>query len=77
MPMARDVKELIREAAELPESDRAPLAGAMLESLDPDPTPSVRAAWSKEIERRIREIDEGKVELLEWEDVRAELLAPE
>jgi putative addiction module component (TIGR02574 family) len=75
--MARDVKELIREAAQLPESDRATLAGAMLESLDPAPTPEVKAAWSREIERRVREIDEGSVELIDWEDVRAELFADE
>lgn len=75
--MARDVKELIREAAQLPDSDRATLAGAMLESLDPRPTPEVKAAWSKEIARRVREIDDGTVELLEWEHVRAELFADE
>jgi putative addiction module component (TIGR02574 family) len=75
--MARDLKELIREAVELTESDRATLAGVMIESLDPKPTPEVRAAWSKEIERRVREIDEGTVELLDWEDVRAELFADE
>lgn len=75
--MARDLHELIREAAELPESDRATLAGAMIESLDPKPTPAVKAAWSREIERRVREIDEGSVELIDWEEVRAELLADE
>jgi putative addiction module component (TIGR02574 family) len=75
--MARNVKELIREAAELPESDRAALAGAMLESLEPAPTPEVNAAWSKEIERRLREIDAGAVELIDWEDIRAELFAHE
>jgi putative addiction module component (TIGR02574 family) len=75
--MARDLKELIREAAELPESDRATLAGVMIESLDPRPTPEVKAAWSREIERRVREVDAGSVELLDWEDVRAELFADE
>ena len=75
--MARNVKELIREAAELPESDRATLAGAMLESLEPKPTPEVKAAWSREIERRVREIDAGSVELIDWEDIRAELFADE
>lgn len=75
--MARDVKELIREAVELPESDRATLAGAMLESLDPAPTPEVRIAWSREIERRVREIDDGTAELVDWEEVRAELFADE
>ncbi len=75
--MARDVKELIREARELPEADRATLAGAMLESLDPQPTAEVKAAWSREIERRVREMDLGAIELADWEDVRAELFADE
>ncbi|MGN6184786.1 MAG: addiction module protein [Thermoanaerobaculia bacterium] len=75
--MARDLKDLIREAVELPESDRATLAGVMIESLDPRPTADVKAAWSKEIERRVREVDDGTVELLDWESVRAELFADE
>jgi putative addiction module component (TIGR02574 family) len=75
--MARDLKEFIREAVELPENDRAMLAGVMLESLDPRPTPEVSSAWSREIERRVQEIDDGTVELLEWQDVRAELFADE
>ena len=49
----------------------------MLESLEPRPTPEVKAAWSREIERRIREIDDGAVELIDWEDIRAELFADE
>jgi putative addiction module component (TIGR02574 family) len=75
--MARDLKELIREAVELSESDRATLAGVMLESLEPQPTPEVKAAWSREIERRLHEIDDGAVELVDWQDIRAELFADE
>jgi putative addiction module component (TIGR02574 family) len=75
--MPRELKELLREAAQLPESDRATLAGAMIESLDPEPTPAVQAAWSREIERRVRELDAGTVALADWEDVRAELFADE
>jgi putative addiction module component (TIGR02574 family) len=71
--MARGLKELILEAVELPESDRATLAGVLIESLDPPSTAEVRAAWSREIERRVREIDGGTVELIAWEDVCAEL----
>jgi putative addiction module component (TIGR02574 family) len=33
----------------------------------------IDAAWSKEIERRVAEIDAGAVELIPWEEVRAEL----
>lgn len=35
------------------------------------------AEWSREIERRTREVDDGTVELIDWEDVRAELFADE
>ena len=34
--MARDLKKIFQEAAELPENDRATLAGLLLESLDPN-----------------------------------------
>ena len=50
-------------------------SGAMLDSRDPHPAPEVRAAWSREIERRVREVDEQAVELIDWEAVRAELFA--
>ena len=40
-------------------------------------TPEVKATWSREIERRVREIEDGTVELLDWQDVRAELFADE
>ena len=33
----------------------------------------IEVAWSKEIERRLAEIDAGDVELIPWEEVRAEL----
>lgn len=35
----------------------------------------VEAAWSEEIKRRLAEIDAGAVDLIPWEDVRAELFA--
>lgn len=75
--MARNLKELIRDATALPADDRATLAGVMIESLDPKPTPEIQAAWSREIERRLREVDEGTVELIDWEEIRAELFANE
>jgi len=71
--MARDLKQIFQEAAELPENDRATLAGLLFESLDPKPTPAVKAAWSREIERRVREVENGSVDLVSWEEVRAEL----
>ena len=72
--MSRDLKELFREAGQLPERDRATLAGLLIESLEPAPEPDAEAAWSQEIARRVAELDAGEVELISWEEVRAELL---
>ncbi len=40
---------------------------------DPILEPDVEAAWSAEIRRRLVEFDAGTVELIPWDDVRAEL----
>lgn len=73
--MGRTLQELFREASELPENDRAELAGRLLESLEGPAEPDVEAAWAEEIERRIRQIDSGEVQTIPWEQVRAELFA--
>ena len=73
--MTATVASLFREAADLAEGDRATLAGLLLESLDQPPSPGVEAAWAEEIERRLRQVDAGEVELVPWEDVKARLLS--
>lgn len=71
--METNLNDLFQQAAQLSERDRATLAGLLIETLDPMSEPDVEAAWSKEIERRLAEIDSGTVELIAWEDIRAEL----
>jgi putative addiction module component (TIGR02574 family) len=66
-------EEILRAALELPPNARAMLAGHLLESLDDPEQTEIDAAWSEEIERRIRDIDEGKVKLIPGEEVVAEL----
>jgi hypothetical protein len=51
------------------------MARDLIENLDPRPTPEARAAWSREIERRVGDIEEGTVDLADWAEVRAELFA--
>jgi putative addiction module component (TIGR02574 family) len=73
--MKPDVARLFEEASDLPEFDRAELAGRLLESLHGEPDADVEAAWAEEIERRIRQIDSGEVRTIPWEEVRARLYA--
>lgn len=72
--MARDLKQLFREAFELPENERATLAGLLIESLEPPPDPDVEEAWAAGAERRWKEIESGAVRTIPWEEVRAELI---
>lgn len=71
--MARDLKRLFREVFDLPESERATLAGLLIESLEPPPDPDVEEAWAEEAERRWKEIESGAVRTIPWEEVKARL----
>ncbi|HTI95232.1 MAG TPA: addiction module protein [Rudaea sp.] len=73
--MAASVTELFKEASVLAESDRAALAGLLIESLEAAPEAGVDAAWAAEIERRVRQLESGEVEAIAWEEVRARLWA--
>lgn len=73
--MTREVSELLREASQLPEADRAELAGRLLDTLHGEPDADVEAAWAAEVERRIRQIDSGEVQTIPWAEVRARLYA--
>ena len=66
------VEELSARAKTLPAEDRARLAEELLESLDQEPESEVEAAWDREIERRVSEIESGTAELIPAEEVHAE-----
>ena len=71
--MNAKLKDLFDAASELPDRDRAELAGMLLETLDGEPDPDVEAAWAEEVERRVRQVEAGEVTMIPWEQVRAEL----
>ncbi|MGQ0528387.1 MAG: addiction module protein [Panacagrimonas sp.] len=75
--MGRSVVQLFDQAVEMSEGDRAALAGLLLESIEGPADPDVEAAWAREIERRVKELDEGRAKLIPWEQVKAELIAAE
>jgi putative addiction module component (TIGR02574 family) len=70
--MSTLVEELSARAKTLSAEDRARLAEELLESLDPEPESEVEAAWDREIERRVTEVESGTVKLISAEEVHAE-----
>lgn len=68
-----DFDEILRAALSLSPGLRAMLADHLLVSLDGPDQKRIDALWAEEAERRIREIDEGKVEVIDGELVMQKL----
>jgi putative addiction module component (TIGR02574 family) len=73
--MRRDAEIVLQEALTLPEDDRAEVAGALLESLEPSPEADVEGAWRQEVASRMAALETGEVETVPWEEVRDRFLA--
>ena len=66
-------EELLAQVLRLPRTERARLAEEVLSSLE-EPDEQVAAAWAFELERRSREIAEGRVQSVDWETARGQIL---
>ena len=66
--MAMTVEQLALELLGLPASSRALLAEKLIASLEETEDPEAENLWRREIERRQREIDEGKVQCIPAEE---------
>jgi putative addiction module component (TIGR02574 family) len=71
--MSGRAKELLKEALTLPVTERAELAGSLIESLDKTEDEQVLAAWETEIARRMSDIDSGKVKVVPLDEARQKL----
>ena len=68
--MVPDPSHILQEAMKLSPEARAALAGSLLASLETDVDADAEAAWGAEIERRIRDIDQGVTKLIPWDEVK-------
>ena len=64
-------QNVIAEALRLSEAERLEVAEAVCESLE-GPA-DADAAWSAEIQRRVAEIDAGRVKLVPWSEARRQI----
>ncbi|MEW6246879.1 MAG: addiction module protein [Nitrospirota bacterium] len=71
--MSGQSQALLEQALKLPVNERAELAEQLLRSLDPVADRDVEAAWQKEVQRRLSEVERGVAEMIPWEEVRERL----
>jgi len=67
-------QRLFEAAMRLPEIERAKLADKLSLTLGPMANAEWRAAWEPEIARRVAEVENGTAKLVDWEDLRRELM---
>ena len=73
MPRKRKVSEIVEEARQLPCGERAELIEQLIPDSAKDLDPKIEKAWGDEALRRIKEIEEGNVQLIPGEQVMAEI----
>ena len=70
---AMSTEELLAEALRLPRPERARVAEELLSSLE-ESDEEVATAWAEELERRSRDVAEGRVQTTSWESVRTQIV---
>ncbi len=67
--------EPLDRALRLPVDERLALAAALLESVEGPGEPEWAEAWAAELDRRVREFDEGRVQGVPRSEVKAKIEA--
>ena len=62
--MTTAAQEIAQKALQLSEEDRHYVIEVLNNSISHDVDPEIEEAWRLEFERRIKDVDEGKVELI-------------
>lgn len=65
-----DYQSILTAASHLPVSDRLRLIDDLASSVPSDRPPILSVQWQKEIERRLQEVDTGKVQTESWDSIR-------
>jgi putative addiction module component (TIGR02574 family) len=68
--MNATTKRLLTGALELSDAERAELAAELIESLDREADDDATAAWNREVQRRVAELDDGSVPPIPWPEAR-------
>ncbi len=68
--MTSTAAKVLEDALRLSEQERADIAALLIASLDSEEDQDVESAWRAEIQRRLRELDQGTAKLIPWSEAR-------
>jgi putative addiction module component (TIGR02574 family) len=68
--MSHTAEDVLTNALSLTAEERGKVAATLIESLDEQVDDGADEAWAAEIQRRLDEIDAGKVQLIPWDEAR-------
>ena len=68
--MKQTTKKVLDAVMELPEKEKLRVVEELLAGLEGEADPDTEAAWTAEIERRTREIEQGEVKPVPWSTVK-------
>jgi putative addiction module component (TIGR02574 family) len=71
--MNQKSEAIISDAMLMPDEDRAMIAERLIASLDHEFEKDSEIAWQKELQKRVDDIDSGKVNCIPWKQIRARL----
>ncbi len=70
-----DSRQLLAEALQLSDEERAALAGELIQSLETEVDPDAEALWSTEIRARLDRVDAGTAKTIPWTEARRRIHA--
>jgi len=69
-----EIAELLAKAMRLPPGERLAIATELLESVEGPEDASWTAAWAAELDRRAKDLEDGIVQAVPWEQTKVEIL---
>lgn len=71
--MGIHAQQVLADALQLSESERAEVAARLIHSLDPDADEDYETSWGQEISQRLDEYDQGLVKAIPWDQAIQEI----
>jgi len=71
--MGKELNGILKKVLNMPQQQRAFIAGQLIDSLEPRIDIDIEAAWQQEVHKRVSQAKKGTIALIPWTDARRRL----